>query len=377
MQLPGRSKSRRRLALVLWKGDVGGAEVLTVALADQMRSLGIEATVVFIQGSRPLDVRLDHLGLPHRSIGLRRGRDVVWHPRRYAAAVGEAGPDGAILVTCGYMGAALRAGGYDAPIVAVEHGDILYDGRPQWLRWLARAAGARADEIEVGVSDFILQRVLEQPHAKEVRRIYNGIEPARFLAAGAEREDAASGAGCIAAFAGRLIHGKGADYLIEALAGLPADRRVEVRIAGDGPERPALEALAGRLGVADRVEFVGLEQDMPSFWAACDVAVVPSAEFVEACPMTPLEAMASAKPVIATRNGGLPELVVDGETGTLVEAGSSASLSGALDLYAGDAGLRRAHGEAGRIRAAERFPIRACAESYLELLDELAARRAP
>lgn len=361
----------RRLALVLWKGDVGGAEVLTVALADQMRRLGTEATVVFIEGSQPLAARLASLDLPYRSIGLGRGRDILRHPRRYAAEVAEAGPDGALLVTCGYMGAALRAGGYRRPIVAVEHGDILYEERPRALRWMARASGAWADGVEVAVSDFILDCLRRQPHTHKVQRIYNGINPLQYTSDQA-RVDSEH---CVIAFAGRLVHGKGPDYLIEAVAGLSAPNQVTLRIAGDGPERSRLESLAHRLGISRQVHFIGLKQDMPAVWGACDIAVVPSAEFIEACPMTPLEAMASGKPVVATRNGGLPEIVVDGETGILVSPGDKSSLIRALEVYIGDRQLRVAHGVSGRARVAEKFHIDRCAEAYLDLFDELGGQR--
>ena len=365
-------QSGRRLALVLWKGDVGGAEVLTVALADQMRKLGTEATVVFIEGPQPLAARLTSLDLPYRSIGLGRGRDILLHPRRYAAEVARVGPDGALLVTCGYMGAALRAGGYRGPIVAVEHGDILYEQGPRILRWLARASGAWADDIEVAVSDFILGCLRRQPHGSEVRRIYNGINPVHYLSEDGHVGGDTSGDDCVIAFAGRLVHGKGPDYLIEAVAEMSSTRKVVLRIAGDGPERPRLESLARRLGISRRVQFVGLKQNMPAVWHGCDIAVVPSAEFIEACPMTPLEAMASGKPVIATRNGGLPELVVDGETGILVSPGDKHSLIKALDRYAGDKQLRITHGTTGRARVIEKFHIDRCARAYLDLFHELA-----
>jgi glycosyltransferase involved in cell wall biosynthesis len=366
----------RRLALLLWNGDVGGAEVLTVSLAAKMRQLGVDATVVFIRQPLPLATRLLDTDIPHLSLGFQRGRDVLRHPRRYAGEITRAAPDGALLVECGFMGGALRAGGYRAPIVALEHGAILEAPGYSWRRrlpWrLARMGGAWADTVEVAVSDFILDRSRDYPHAASLRRIYNGIDPTRFASA-----IAPSGLGsvgqCVIGFAGRLIHGKGADYLIEAVARLRSAHSLRTLIAGDGPERPRLEALAQNLGVDDVVEFRGLTHDMPAFWRAADVAVVPSAEFIEACPMAPLEAMACGKPVIATRNGGLPELVIDGETGLLVAPADVDSLVVALARYAGDSALRTSHGSCGRSRVSEHFHIADCAQAYLDLLDSVAA----
>ena len=261
--------------------------------------------------------------------------------------------------------------------LSFEHGAILEVPRYPWhrrLSWrVARKGGAWADTVEVAVSDFILERVGEHPHAASVRRIYNGIDPGRFISAREPAVHADEGE-CVVGFAGRLIHGKGPDYLIEAIALLRSTRLLRARIAGEGPERPRLEALARSLGVEDIVEFIGLTHDICGFWSASDVAVVPSAEFTEACPMTPLEAMACGKPIVATRNGGLPEIVLDGETGLLVTPGDAEALAMALARYADDSALRSSHGSRGRARVSERFHIAGCTRSYLALFSELAAR---
>ena len=96
-----------------------------MALAERMQQLGASVTVVFVQSPWPLAKRLAGSGIKHVCVGLAHGRDVVEHPRRYAAAVTEAGPDGALLLECGFMGATLRGGGYRGAIVAVEHGALL------------------------------------------------------------------------------------------------------------------------------------------------------------------------------------------------------------------------------------------------------------
>jgi glycosyltransferase involved in cell wall biosynthesis len=366
-----------RLAIVLWSGDVGGAEVVSLSLADRMRRLGVDVTLVFLQQSQPLASRLENMAVPYRSLDFGRGRDVLQHPRRYASEIAAAGPDGALLVECGFMGAALRAGGYRGPIVAVEHGAIL-EARGYPLRrrlpWrVARMSGAWADDIEVAVSDFILERLCAYPHASSLRRIYNGIDPSQYTPLSSPSVTSGNG-DCTVIFGGRLIHGKGPDYLIEAIGLLRSKCSLKLLIAGDGPERARLESLARSVGAGDLIEFLGLRHDMPALWQMADVAVVPSAEFIEACPMTPLEAMAAGKPIVATRNGGLPEIVVDGETGLLVAPGDAAALAKALTAYADDPALRLAHGTAGQARVNEHFTITSCAQAYLDLFTELAHR---
>ncbi len=359
---------------MLWSGSVGGAEVLTLSLARELRRLGVDATLVFIGASMPLAARIQRDDVPWRSCGYRRGRDVLRHPRRYAQEIERAGPDGAMLVECGFIGGALRAGGYRAPIIAVEHGSVLEQHPLRSLRGVAwhaaRASGAWADDVEVAVSDFVLERMRSVPHAGSLSRIYNGIEPGACPPA---RSRERPGSGCTILFAARLIPGKGADHAIEALARLRSAGSVRLLIAGEGPERGPLESLARGCGVEARVEFLGLTHEMAALWSAADVALVPSAEFIEACPMTPLEAMAAGRPVVATSNGGLPEIVLDGQTGLLVPPADPDALAAALDCYVGDQSLRDAHGASGRARVEEHFAIERCAVAYLTLFAAIAA----
>lgn len=371
--MPGVS---HRIALVLWNGDVGGAEVFAATLARQLRAQGLDARIAFVGEPEPLAARLVSHGVPYVAACMGRGRDVLAHPRRYARLVAAAGADGAILVECGFMGAALRLGGYGAPVVGVEHGAALelagYGWRRRLLTWMSRTAGAHADDAQVAVSRFVSRYLESQPHTREALVIHNGIDTAALACepSRGRRPKAAVG------FAARLIPGKGADHLIAALGRIPPEVRPRLAIAGDGPERASLQALACEHGVGADVEFLGLVHDIGSFWRRVDLAVVPSAEFVEACPMSPLEAMASARPVLATRNGGLPELIVDGVTGRLVAPGDVGELARALEDYARAPALITAHGAAAHRHVSRTFDISSCASRYLELLDELAVRRA-
>lgn len=365
---------RRQIGLVLWNGDIGGAEVFSLSLAERMRQFGVDTSMVFINHPYPLLARASSPKVPTRSLGLRRGRNALLHPRRYAADVARVSRDGVLLVDCGFMAAGLRAGGYRGPVVAVEHGAYLDTHREarlrQALRWLGRAGGGWANDIEVAVSDFILSDMMTRPHARVVRRIYNGVDRRQYNSTSNTEHAIRNGEVCVVAFAGRLVRGKGADYLLRAVARLGTDS-MRLLIAGDGPEREHLERLSVSLGVRPTVEFLGRVDNMPAFWQSCDIAVIPSAEFVEACPMTALEAMAAGRPVIASLNGGLPELVVDGATGALVAPADHRALADALHLYINDQALRILHGSAGEARVAQHFCLDTCAQAYIALFDEL------
>jgi glycosyltransferase involved in cell wall biosynthesis len=368
-----RTSRPRRVAVVLWSGSLGGAQTLSVALAERMARLGAGVTIVFVGAPMPLAGRLEDCALPYTSVGLTRGRDVLRHPRRYAATVAQAGGGGALLLECGFMGAALRGGGYGGPIVAVEHGALLgFTGfsKSRRLVWRAdRASGAWADDAEVAVSDYMLERLCRHPHARRTQRIYNGVDPEIYAPATGVSAD--RGIDVVVGFAGRLVPGKGAGKLIRAVA--LANERVPLRlsIAGEGPEREGLVSLAHALGVESRVSFRGAVNDMPAFWQECDIAAVASDGFVESFSMVTLEAMACGRPIAATRNGAIPELVLDGLTGTLVAPGDVESLARALVAYAEQPELRRVHGAAARVRAIENFHIDDCARAYLDLFAEL------
>ena len=366
-----------RLALVLWNGEVGGAESLNVTLAQRMRRLGADVEVVFIAEPDPIAERLAAAEVPYRSLGFKRGREVARHPRRCAAGIARVGSDGALLVARGLLGAALRGGGYRAPIIAVEHGELLeLPGKPwprQLMLRLAGVAGARACDVDVGVSEFMVEQMRRHPHAREIRLIPNGIDPSMYAAAGTPPPSVGGGEPVVA-FAGRLIPGKGADCLILAVARVQATRPIKARIAGDGPERVRLEALAQSCGVADAVQFLGRVDDMPAFWQASDLVAIPPDTFTESFSMVTLEAMTCGKAIVATRNGAIPELVVDGGTGTLVDPGDADALAAALLAYVERPELRLAHGAAARTRAIERYQIDDCAQAYLDLFGELAGR---
>lgn len=150
-------------------------------------------------------------------------------------------------------------------------------------------------------------------------------------------------------FLGRLVPIKGVDVLIGALSGASG---TALLVAGDGPERARLEASAAAGGLAAR--FVGAVDPSrrAELLAAADMFALPSRVLPggrhEGLPVALLEAMATGLPVIATRTGGIPEVVDDGVSGLLVPPDDARSLRAALDRLAGSPALRRALGDAAR-----------------------------
>ena len=344
---------------------------MTASLVRELRRRGHEASLLFVADPHPLAQELEEDGIPYRMLGHERGSRVLLHPRALARAASELGPDGIVSPSPGYLPAALRLGGYRGPLIAVNHGRLLQlpalPAAARALRKADRASGFWAPDQEVAVSDYLLERLRrERLHARRLVRIYNGIDHERYGSNGAE---APRGASFRMAWAGRMIPGKGVDDLLRALALLAKEGNARLVLAGDGPDRASLVDLASSLGLTDRVEFVGWVRDMPAFWRAVDIAVVPSHQIVESFGMVALEAMACARPAIVSRNGGLPEVVQEGETGGLFDPGDVRGLAAAIRTYAADEPKRREHGRQAEDRAARLFGIKRTADSYLALFE--------
>ena len=147
---------------------------------------------------------------------------------------------------------------------------------------------------------------------------------------------------------GRLARIKRYEDLMKAVAQLGRPG-VACLLVGDGPEAAALAAAARMSGVEDRVRFLGWREDIPRIVASLSVFILPSAN--EGMGRVLVEAMAAGVPVVATRVGGIPSVVADGECGLLVEPGDVAGLAGAVGKLLADRALAARMGEAGRRRA--------------------------
>jgi glycosyltransferase involved in cell wall biosynthesis len=163
---------------------------------------------------------------------------------------------------------------------------------------------------------------------------------------------------------GRLRPPKDFRTLVGAMAALERGS-VRLRIAGDGPERAALAAEVARLGLDGDVELLGTRSDVDELLADADLFVLSSES--EGLPMSVLEAMAAGLPVVASAVGGVPELVREGETGTLVPPGDSAALASAIRRIAEDPALRDRLGIAARARAEREFSLARFQRDHLEV----------
>jgi glycosyltransferase involved in cell wall biosynthesis len=209
-----------------------------------------------------------------------------------------------------------------------------------------------------------------QTAAARVVVIHCGADPAVFApprrfdgegpAAAASQPDGVPLLVCVAS----LQPQKGQRHLMEACAILrDRGRSVRCTLVGDGEERPALEAEISRLGLADLVTLAGTQprDRVASIVAAADVVVQPSVVLpsgkTEGIPVALMEALSAERAVVASRVSGIPELVVDGETGLLVEPANTHALADAIERLLDDPVLRSTLGRAGRRKVLLEFDL--------------------
>ena len=213
--------------------------------------------------------------------------------------------------------------------------------------------------------------------SSRVTTIHNGIDLARAIPGRAEdirRELGVDAASIVIGTVGRLSPVKAQDVLMRA-AGRILDSvpRARFVIAGDGPLGGELEALATRLGIDRACTFLGARSDISDVIAALDVFVLPSLS--EGLPMAVLEAMAAGKPVVASRVGGLPEVIQHGVSGMLIPPGGAEALAAACVELAGDRERAGRIGAEARRIVTEEFSHERSGAAVVDLYRSLAARR--
>ncbi|MBV9848923.1 MAG: glycosyltransferase family 4 protein [Armatimonadetes bacterium] len=261
------------------------------------------------------------------------------------------------------------------PLVVTTQGERTIDAtqlyqRSAFMNRVLRQLLSEADFV-TGCSRHTLED-LEQywgrPFGDRARVIYNGVNLDDFEAVAPFPHPRPYVLGI-----GRLVPNKGFDVLIRAFAKARMPSH-DLLVAGEGVERGPLERLAGDLGLQDKVRFLG-RVDRPTavaLFLGCSFFVLPSRD--EPQGIVNLEAMAAGKAIIATRVGGVPEMVTDGENGLLMPADDPDALASALERLGGDEGLRQRLSDAG-LRRVQDFRWPAIAEEYVQIYNAIGTRR--
>ncbi len=270
-------------------------------------------------------------------------------------------------------------------VVHTFHGHVLhgYYGPVQnWaLRRMERSLAWLSDRL-VTVSEQIKTDLIGYgvARAKKIAVIPLGLDLEPFLQAGQRRGEFRRALGLaddvkLIGIVGRLFPIKNHALFLESAARIAmAEPGVQFVVVGDGALRPALEDQARRLGIAERINFTGWRTDLPSIYADLDVLVVSSNN--EGTPLSAIEAMAAGCPVVATRVGGIPDIIVDEVNGCLVMAGDVKAMTGAvIDLLTDrDNALRI--GQNAMLSARQRFDVKRLVSDMDQLYRELLAEKA-
>jgi colanic acid/amylovoran biosynthesis glycosyltransferase len=171
----------------------------------------------------------------------------------------------------------------------------------------------------------------------------------------------------------RMVAEKGVQMLVDAVGELRSEgTEVELVLVGSGPLQDSLRARVAQLGLGEDIKFAGAvgQDDMAGYYARADAFCLPS--FAEGVPVVLMEAMATGRPVIASRITGIPELVEDGVSGLLVPPGNLGHLTKALAELAGSPARRQSLGQAGRARVEQEFDAEKCAAELATIFTQLA-----
>lgn len=369
-----------RIAFALGSLQVGGTERQVCRLARELRARGHDVSVICLGATGPLEDDLREAGIEPVMVGFRgfRVRDEAGRPRPWRAlpellklwavwrALRRQRPDVChaflywayvlVLPVAWLARVPVRASGRRGLGRQPPRGHRLFDFLEQVVNRLTDLVVCNAEAVarETEEADGV-------PPGK-IRVIPNGID----LPPPAPAVDRQPPTGVTVA---NLIAYKGHADLVAALALM--EQPPPVRLVGEGPERERLEAMVAAAALEDVVTLVGFHPRPEEVIAGSQFAVLPSHE--EGFPNAVLEAMAAGLPVVATRVGGVPELVADGVTGLLVPPSDPPALARAIGTVASDPDLRVRLGSQAR-RAVEPLSWPRCVDAHLDLYRSAGAR---
>jgi sugar transferase (PEP-CTERM/EpsH1 system associated) len=373
---PHAADNRPLVVHLVYSLDVGGLETLLVDCVNRMPAyrhavVSLTSHTAFAERIGRDDVELHALGKPP-GLGLgthlhfwrlmRKLRPAVLHTYNLSALE--------------YAFTATTAG---VPVrIHAEHGRDASDphGLNPKHNFLRRRLVPFVDRF-IPVSEDLdrwLDEVVGIPRTR-IQFIRNGVDTEKFAPGGVpaadspwDREDVVIGT------VARILDVKNHRLLIDAFARVHAQKpRLKLTIVGDGPLMQAVREQVSALGLQNAIWLPGARADIQALLHTFSLFVLPS--LAEGTPVSMLEAMACGLPVLASRVGGIPEVVDDGVQGLLVPACDIDALAAAMEHYASDASLRAAHGRQGRVRVEERFSMRAMLAAYGDLYAGLRQRK--
>lgn len=303
-------------------------------------------------------------GIPVQALYVRRRLDLGAIVKLRAALKAQGAE---VIHAHGYKALvyAMLARGRRSALVVTHHGETGHDRLARLYERLARGLYGLVDRVFAVSSATTESLVAAGVRRAKLRTVPNPVSlPAPKTDAKRERSEGAL------LFVGRLSEEKGLDVLLRALASSRAPKQLTLDVAGDGPCAGQWKSLSASLGLDRRVRWLGVRSDIPELLAEAQMLVLPSLR--EGLPLAVLEAASSEVPVLASRVGGVPEAVWEGETALLVTPGDVDAWSKALEALPSQVGKLR---DGARHRGAEvraRHAPERWAELTMRYYDEVA-----
>jgi len=375
LPLPG-GKSRIRVVELLATGTNGGAQEHVFNLVSRIDRDRYDVSVCSLTPGSALR-KFERAGIPICLIEAADDAAAVEAVAAHLAAV-KADVVHNHMYHAEVIGtqAAWRVAGTGAPrpyVVGTVHSSRI---RSDEDKAIVRTLTPRMDHL-IAVSTSIVHKIEDEGRrGAPVSLIYNGIDLERYNrqvpCCTLREEYGLPETGAMVGVVARLEPEKGHPTLIDAWPGVLAKYPdATLLIIGEGSRHEALEAQVRDLGIERSVVFTGRRDDVPAVTAALDVAVLPS--YREAQGLTILEAMALSRPVVASRVGGIPEMIEDGRTGLLVPPHDAAALADAIIRLLTDHPLADTLGRAGHDLVHERFCVELMVRAVETIYDESVA----
>jgi glycosyltransferase involved in cell wall biosynthesis len=342
----------------------GAERLLTDVL--HHRSGKFRYSVLCLIGGGGLVQEIRGMGVPVTILG-RRGKydpTLIWRVARWLRREHAAIVHTHLFTADTYGRISARLAGVTAVFTTVHSTNLWKRPIHRVVDWLLARISTRVIACTEEVGELMRQR--DRLPADRIEVVANGIDLRRFAEVRADNvraEFGIPGNRALIGVVGRLHPAKGHSDLIVALA-LLRDGGYDATclIIGSGELRATLEREVARHGLTDRVIFTGQRSDVPRLMAALDVLAMPS--LWEGLPMTLLEAMALGKAVVATRVGGIPDVIVDGETGLLVTPGDTVALASALRRLLTETQLKESIGQRAWTLLRQRYDVTRTARAY-------------
>jgi glycosyltransferase involved in cell wall biosynthesis len=375
------SGHRATICQLLINLELGGAEILAARLARRLDG-GYRFIFICLETLGQLGEELRRDGFTVHVLNKDPGIDLKVAPR-LRSLIRQEGID---LIHAHHWGpffyaAMARVPSRSPAVLLTEHGRQHPDP-PRRSHFVAnRLLLGRHDRL-LAVGQRVRQALIDKEgfpsHRVEV--IYNGIDTVAFADAercrGTVREELGIGEGEFVILQVARLHAlKDHATAIRAI-GRVVNRLRDVRLilAGEGPQASEIGCLIDRLGLRAHVQLLGHCSEVKRVLAAADLALLSSVS--EGIPLSLIEGMAAGLPVLATRVGGIPEVVEEGRTGMLVSAGDDEAMAQQILRLADDGACRERMGQAGRERASELFSETRMVAQYDRLYRDMTIRRA-